>query len=243
MKKIFAVVMLVVLIFMLTGEGYCQGPGGRKLPPPKTIYVKVNGRTFRVLGIQTPRGTFLEAYGIGKALKKSVSYGEGTSVTIGSQTFNRSLDVSGKRYIPSRGISKKLGYTTSQSGTTITFTPSSGSSSSSSTSSSGAGNVSLSVSSKSKADTSNPDQVMWSLEVNFTNKGDKAVQFTNNNLLLQVSSGKTYRVTRARFSSVIFLNPGESKSGGRIYFVISKNDNPQTIILKKENRVLGKTTF
>jgi len=245
MKKIAGIIAIILLVCLLT-TSMALSQSRRKPPPAKACTVKINGKSFSILGITTPRAVLLEAKALGAAIKQPVKYGSETIVTIGDKTFQRSLEQGGKRYISAQGFAAQFGYSFSKSGSTLVFTPSGSTTSTTTTtttSSKSEGVVDLAISSRSQADTSKPGVVMLTLEVKFTNKGDKSVQFTNNNLLLEEESGQTHRVTRARFASEIFLKPGESKSSDRIYFTLSKDAKLKTLILKRSGIVLGKTSL
>lgn len=246
-KTMFLVSAVLLFSFILLTAAFCQ-PARKpvKLSAPGNCTIIINSKTFTVQGISSPRGLLLDSHGLGVAMKLSVRFGDGTSVIIGNKTFRKSLEQDGKRYIPSEAFASQFGYTLTKTGeNTVTFSSSGGTTTSSTPSSGGktVEKVELNITSKSKSDTSKPGQIMWTVEVKFTNKGDKAVQFNNNNLVLEEESGQSHRVTRARFASEIFINPGESKSSDRIYFTMSADAAPKYLVLKKSGVVLGKTSF
>ncbi|MDQ7824103.1 MAG: hypothetical protein RDV48_14980 [Candidatus Eremiobacteraeota bacterium] len=105
------------------------------------------------------------------------------------------------------------------------------------------GKVSLAITSKSSATTSNPSEVMHALSVQFTNNGTSQVQFTSNCLYLLDSAGRKYLPTRKVFAETLFLQPGESKTIDRIYFMTAPDTRVESLTLFRGTVILGTTRF
>lgn len=96
---------------------------------------------------------------------------------------------------------------------------------------------------KQQTTSSNPNEVMYSLKVQFTNKTKKSFQLTNNDLYITDASGKKYFVNRLRFAENLFLEPDKPVTTDRVYFMVPGDARIQTLVIFKLGKVLGQTAF
>jgi hypothetical protein len=103
--------------------------------------------------------------------------------------------------------------------------------------------VTMVILNKQAGDTSNPNEIMYSLTVQFTNNTQKSFQVTNNDLFLTEESGRKYAVNRLRFAEALFLEPGKTVTCDRIYFTVPRDSKIQYLVLYKRGIVGGKAVF
>jgi len=103
--------------------------------------------------------------------------------------------------------------------------------------------LTMTVTDKQSTTTSNPNNVLITLSLRFTNTGSTLVQFTNNNIALLDSTGKRYLVTRARFAETVAVSPGGSADCSRVFFEVPRSAVISEVILFMKGAVVARTKF
>lgn len=92
-----------------------------------------------------------------------------------------------------------------------------------------------------KTTTSNPNESLYEVSLEFTNTGSELVRFNNNEVLLVDDQGKYHRVVRLRNRQVMILKPGESAVADRMFYQLPNGVKPKRAVLRVGNKVLGET--
>ncbi|MGV8121560.1 MAG: hypothetical protein AB2L14_17510 [Candidatus Xenobiia bacterium LiM19] len=103
--------------------------------------------------------------------------------------------------------------------------------------------ITVAVTDKQSTTTSNPNNVLITLSLRFTNTGSTLIQFTNNNIALLDSAGKRYLVTRARFAETVAVSPGGSADCSRVFFEVPREARISEVILFMKGAVVARTRF
>ncbi|MHC9542117.1 MAG: hypothetical protein AB9903_21620 [Vulcanimicrobiota bacterium] len=103
--------------------------------------------------------------------------------------------------------------------------------------------ITVAVTDRQSTTTSNPNNVLITLSLRFTNTGSTLIQFTNNNIALLDSAGKRYLVTRARFAETVAVSPGGSADCSRIFFEVPREARISEVILFMKGAVVARTRF
>ncbi len=92
-----------------------------------------------------------------------------------------------------------------------------------------------------KTTTSNPNESLYEVSLEFTNTGSELVRFNNNEVLLVDDQDKYHRVVRLRNRQVMILKPGESVMSDRMFYQLPNGVKPKRAVLRVGNKVLGET--
>jgi len=103
--------------------------------------------------------------------------------------------------------------------------------------------ITVAVIDRQSTTTSNPDNLLITLSLRFTNTGSTLIQFTNNNIALLDSAGKRYHVTRARFAETVAVSPGGSADCSRVFFEVPREARISEVILFMRGAVVARTRF
>lgn len=103
--------------------------------------------------------------------------------------------------------------------------------------------ITMAVTDRQSTTTSNPNNVLITLSLRFTNAGSTLIQFTNNNIALLDSAGKRYLVTRARFPETVAVSPGGSADCSRVFFEVPREAKISEVILFMKGAVVARTRF
>jgi len=103
--------------------------------------------------------------------------------------------------------------------------------------------ITMAVTDKQSTTTSNPNNLLITLSLRFTNSGSTLVQFTNNNIALIDSTGKRYLVNRARFAETVAVGPGGSAECSRVFFEVPREAKISDVILFMKGKVVARTRF
>lgn len=249
MKRVSLITSVVCLMLVLAA-GISMA---RPQPKVVTGTVYLDGKSHSITMLEAQGNLFLDVIKLSQITGHKVKKGEGRTVYFGSTLVRGAIKYNDKAYVNAGSFAQAMGYGMKKDSPCKVYYTSTGSPPQTGTAAGkdvpepGTGksgeSVSLSITDKEKTDTSKPGEVMYSLNVRFTNRGDKVVHFSNNNLYLETSSNKRYYITRLKFRQTFSLNPGESGSSDRIYFVVPKDASINTLVLYKGGKVLGKTSF
>lgn len=103
--------------------------------------------------------------------------------------------------------------------------------------------ITMAVMDRQSTTTSNPNNLLITLSLRFTNTGSTLTQFTNNNIALLDSAGKRYHVTRARFAETVAVSPGGSADCSRVFFEVPREARISEVILFMKGAVVARTKF
>ncbi|MEW6280288.1 MAG: hypothetical protein AB1758_16790 [Candidatus Eremiobacterota bacterium] len=99
--------------------------------------------------------------------------------------------------------------------------------------------VELKVLKMDKTSTANPEESLYELTIQFTNRGEDVVQFNNNQVALVDENGKRHVVTRLRNREVLQLAPGQSQTADRMYYQLPNQSKPASVQLILGRHVAG----
>lgn len=202
------------------------------------IIANVDGKKFRILTIKQNNAIFLDAEQLSRCLNLTIKDGPGSSIYLNDRLIIGVITHENKKYVNADAFAKAFGYQIRKGkARQIVF------SSSGDALTTGGLIVEIAITSKQRSETSNPNEVMYTLKVSFRNIGKTAVRFTNNNLFLEDDAGKKYRVSRLGFAQPIDLQPYATAESDRIYYVVPRDTDIKYLKLIKGKTVIGMTSF
>lgn len=103
--------------------------------------------------------------------------------------------------------------------------------------------VSINVTKKERAVTSSPTDVMYVIEAEVANLGDKSIQVSNNQFRLRDENGRIYRVNRVRYAREASIMPGQKAGMDRIFFTVPRDARVTSLLLYRGGKLTGRTDF